>query len=56
MLCKPIKTSRFTMSLGFLALAAGLGSLFGLKLPIFAIVLVFVGASIILKALFEKRE
>lgn len=51
-----IKTSRFTMSLGFLALAAGLGSLFGLKLPILAIVLIFVGGSIILKALFRKRE
>ena len=51
-----IKTSRFTISLGFLAMAAGLGGLFGLKLPIFAIVLIFAGASIILKGLFEKSE
>jgi hypothetical protein len=50
-----IKMSGFTIALGLLALAAGLGSLFGLKLPLFAILLILIGASIILKPLFEKK-
>ena len=51
-----IKMNGFTIALGLLALAAGLGSLFGLKLPIFAILLILVGASIILKPLFDRSR
>jgi len=50
-----IKMSGFTISLGVLALAAGLGSIFGMKLPLFAILLVLVGASVIFKQLFAKK-
>jgi hypothetical protein len=50
------KMSRFTISVGVLALAAGLGSFFGMKVPLFAILLVLVGASIILKPLFGRRK
>lgn len=51
-----IRMSSFTIALGLLALVAGLGSLFGLKLPLFAILLILIGASIILKPLFEKTK
>ena len=40
----------FTAVLGILALAAGVGDLFGVRLPLFAICLIIFGASIILKA------
>jgi len=50
-----IKMSGFTICLGVLALAAGLGSIFGMKLPLFAILLVLVGASVIFKPLFAKK-
>lgn len=50
-----IKMHGFTIALGLLALAAGLGSLFGLKLPIFAILLILVGSIIIVKPLLGKK-
>ena len=51
-----IKMSGFTISLGVLALAGGLGSFFGMKVPLFAGLLVLVGASIIFKPLFSRRK
>ena len=51
-----IKMSGFTSVLSILALAAGLSGLFGVKLPLFAILLVLIGASIILKPLIEKKQ
>lgn len=42
-----IKMSWFTIALGVLALAAGLGDYVGVELPLFPILLVLVGASII---------
>jgi hypothetical protein len=49
-----IKMSSFTFFLGCFALAAGLGDFFSVKLPLFAILLIFIGVSIILKPLVEK--
>jgi hypothetical protein len=40
---------------GVLALAAGLGDLTGVKLPLFPICLVIVGASLILKPLVSQK-
>jgi hypothetical protein len=51
-----IKVSGFTMLLGMVALAAGLGSLVGVELPLFAVFLILIGASIILRPLFGKRS
>jgi len=51
-----IKMNGFTIVLGILALAAGLGGLFGVKLPLFAILLILIGAGIILKPLIEKKQ
>jgi hypothetical protein len=45
-----IAMSGFTNVLGVLALAAGVGDLLGLRLPLFAICLIIFGASILLKA------
>jgi hypothetical protein len=53
---KGIKMSGFTVILGTLALVAGLGSLFGVKLPLIAILFILIGASIILKLLLEKKQ
>jgi len=46
-----ISISRFTVVLGFVAIAVGLASFFGLRLPLFAILLAVVGALIIIKSL-----
>jgi hypothetical protein len=51
-----ITMSGFTIALGVLALAAGLGSLMGVKVPIFAVLIILIGASIILKPLFERKR
>lgn len=45
-----IAMNGFTNVLGILALAAGAGDLFGLRLPLFAICLIVFGASILLRA------
>lgn len=50
-----IKMSGFTLILGALALIAGLGGVFAVKLPFFAILFIVIGASIILKPLLEKK-
>lgn len=49
-----IKMHGFTLVLGLLTLLAGLGDLFHLKLPLFAIFVIFIGVSIILKPLLTK--
>ena len=51
-----IKMSGFTIVLGVLALAAGLGDFFGIDLPLLAILLILIGANIILKPLIEKKS
>jgi hypothetical protein len=51
-----IKVSGFTMILGVLALAAGFGGVLGVKLPLFAIFLLLLGASVILKSLFATKS
>lgn len=49
-----IEMRGFSMALGLLALAGGLAGFLGVELPLFALFLILVGASIILKPLFEK--
>lgn len=49
-----IRVSGFSLVVGILAMLAGLGEFFGLKLPLFAIALIAVGACILLKPLLEK--
>ena len=44
-----IKISSFTVALGNLALVSGMGRFFGVNLPFFALLLIIIGASIILK-------
>ena len=51
-----IKMSGFTLILGALALIAGLGGVFAVKLPFFAVLFILIGASIILKPLLEKQR
>ena len=52
---KGIKMSGFAIVLGVLALVAGLGHLAGVKVPVFAILFIIIGASIIRRPLFAKR-
>jgi hypothetical protein len=52
---KGVKMSGFAIVLGVLALVAGLGHLAGVKVPVFAILFIIIGASIILRPLFAKR-
>jgi hypothetical protein len=51
-----IPVSGFTVVVGFIALASGLGDVFGADLPIFPIVLILIGASIILRPMIERRH
>jgi hypothetical protein len=46
-----IKISTFGVIFGVLALIAGLAEFFGIKLPLFAIFLILMGASILLRSL-----
>ena len=48
--------SGFSTALGLLALAAGLSELMGVKLPLFAICLIVIGASLLLKPLYRKER
>ncbi len=50
-----INTSSGTIVLGALALISGAGNLFGLNLPVLAILLVLIGANLLLRALFPDR-
>lgn len=49
-----IRMSGFSLAVGIFALLAGLGKFFGLKLPLFAIALIGVGACLLLRRLREK--
>ena len=51
-----IKMSGFTIVLGVLALAAGLGDFFGVDLPLLPILIILIGANIILRPLIEKKS
>jgi hypothetical protein len=51
---KGIKMSGFAIVLGVVALVAGLGHLAGVKVPVFAILFILIGASIILRQLVAK--
>jgi hypothetical protein len=50
-----VKMNGFTLVLGLMALVAGLGHLVGVKVPVFAILFILVGASIILRPLVAKQ-
>ena len=50
-----IQWSGVSVALGVLALVAGLGDFTGIKLPLFPICLVIVGATLILKPLVSER-
>jgi hypothetical protein len=47
--------SGFGIALGALALVAGLGHLAGVKVPVFAILFILIGASIILRPLVARQ-
>ena len=49
-----IKMSGFTLFLGTLALLSGIGDMLGLDLPVFPILLILIGASIIIRPMLEK--
>jgi hypothetical protein len=51
-----IRMSGFTIVLGILALASGLSDFAGIDLPLFPILLILIGASILLKPMFERRQ
>jgi hypothetical protein len=51
-----IKMSIFSIVLGAVALVAGLAELFGINLPFFAIFLILMGISILLKPFIEKLD
>jgi predicted permease len=51
-----ISISWVTVTLGFVAMLVGLASFFGLRLPLFAILLAAAGAGIIIKSLFGTRN
>lgn len=51
-----IKMSGFTLILGALALIAGLGGVFAIKLPFFAVLFILLGLGIILKPLLKKTK
>lgn len=50
-----IRMSGFSLIAGFIALTMGLAAFFGVKLPLFAIALIVIGAAILLKMMFEKN-
>jgi hypothetical protein len=49
-----IVISKFWVVMGVIALASGFGKFYGIKLPVFPILLVIVGVSIIAKPLMKK--
>ena len=51
-----IPISGFTTVLGVIALASGIGSIAHLSVPVFPLLLIPVGASLILGPLFERRR
>jgi hypothetical protein len=51
-----IKMSGFTLALGAIAILSGLGDMLGIDVPVFAILLILVGAYIIIRPMLEKNE
>jgi hypothetical protein len=51
-----LQASGFWVFLGVLALASGLGDVFGLDVPVFPILLILIGAGIILRPLIERAR
>lgn len=51
---KGLRMSGFTLVVGALALLTGIGDMAGIDLPVFALILIFIGASMIVKPLLEK--
>jgi hypothetical protein len=51
-----IRMSGFTLVLGILALLSGLGDLFGLEMPVFAILLILIGAGMLLRPILEREQ
>lgn len=51
-----IKMSGFTVFLGIVALTAGAGGIFNFTLPVFPALFIIVGASLLMRALFKKRD
>ena len=50
-----IKMSGFTIFLGIVALCIGIGDLFGVDLPIFPILIILWGLSVVLEPFLKKR-
>lgn len=50
-----LKPSGFTSVLGVLALAGGVGELYGVELPLFALAIVILGVSILVRPLLRTR-
>jgi len=51
-----IKVNGFIIFLGILALGSGLSDILGMDLPVFPILLIIIGATIILKPIIQKNE
>lgn len=51
-----IKVSGFTLVLGIIALLTGIGDLLGANFPVLGIVLILIGASIIFRLFFERKN
>jgi hypothetical protein len=49
-----IRTSRFTSGLGVVALAAGLATAAGLDLPVLPLILLFIGAELVVNAVWSR--
>ncbi len=50
-----IRTSGFTIVLGVVALAAGIGDLLGVKIPWFAVLFILIGASLLVQQLLRRE-
>ena len=50
-----IKVSGFWFILGVIALAFGISDVFGLNIPVFPILIIIIGISIVFKPLFKKK-
>ena len=51
-----IPMSNFTLIVGSLALLTGIGDMAGIDLPVFALILIFIGASMIVKPMLERDK
>ena len=50
-----IKVSGFWLVLGIIALAFGISSVFGIKIPVLPILIIIIGLNIVLKPLLQKK-